>query len=163
MVIKISFPCTLNIIFQDDIMQNSIIYRYLITFGDSIFLVKKHWIFKTWTFPSSNRDFAYQTSKFPKINFKSGFLRFQAFIWYQICQLLNRSVCHFITIAKSASQSSVQSNQATIGDFFRKDKKQELSITFDLDRIFGWNFQNCMRKYTIYQILVEFAVRKLFT
>ena len=41
-------------------------------------------------------------------------------------------------------------DRTTIGDFFRKDKKQEMFISYDLDRIFPWNFQKWMEKYTIY-------------
>ena len=92
-------------------------YIYLFTFGDLIFLVKKPWIFQTWTFPISNRDFTYQTWKFPKSNLRSRSLRFQAFIWYQICHFLNWCVCHFITIAKSASQSSVPCTLYSLSNF----------------------------------------------
>ena len=40
-----------------------------------------------------------------------------------------------------------------------KKTKQELLITFVLDGFFALNFQNFMRKYTIYQLLVEFSMR----
>ena len=45
----------------------------------------------------------------------------------------------------------------------KRQKKKESSINFDVDRTFTWNFQNCMRKCTIYQNFVEFPMRKLFT
>ena len=41
---------------------------------------------------------------------------------------------------------SGQSNRVTIGDFFRRDKKQESLITYDLDRIFAWNFSKFYEK-----------------
>ena len=87
--------------------QNSIAFWYFFVFGHSIFFVKKQWIFRKYTFPSLDRDFAHSFKKFRKNWFKSISLRFQAFIWYQICQHLNCSMCHFITLAKSPSQPSV--------------------------------------------------------
>ena len=56
---------------------------------------------------NEDRDFAHSFKKFRKNWFKSISLRFQAFIWYQICQHLNCSMWHFITLAKTPSQSSV--------------------------------------------------------
>ena len=105
--IKICFSCTSNIIFQDNMTQNSIVCWHFFVFGHSIFFVKKQWIFRMCTFPSLDRDFDHSFKIFRKNWFISISPRFQAFIWYQICQPLNWCVCHFITIAKSASQSSV--------------------------------------------------------
>ena len=39
-------------------------------------------------------------------------------------------------------QQSRQSARRTIGNFIWKDKKHESLITFDLDRIFAWNFRD---------------------
>ena len=47
--------------------------------------------------------------------------------------------------------------------FFWKDKKQELVINFDLDRIFAWNFQEFMWKYTIFQIFISFPCESCST
>ena len=69
---------------------------------------QKQWILRNCNCPSLDRYFVLLFKKFRKKWFKSISLRLQAFIWYQICKHLNCSLCHFILLAKSPFQPSVE-------------------------------------------------------
>ena len=88
---------------------------------------------------------------------RSPYLLYQISLWYFFQKFLDKCYKIFTIFLWQSCQSA----RAAIGDFFWKDKKQELSITFDLERIFTWNFQECMWKYTIYNIYYKISLVKV--
>ena len=82
--------------------------------------------------------------------------------------LSNTPICLIKFFPKNSShifaisqQQCRKSAQRAIGSFFRKDKKQEMLISFDLDRIFQWNFQNVCESTKSNFFIIIFPLWKL--